>query len=206
MKKFICVIPRQKAGDLSNVRYQAQGNRALDYPGATRFPVIPLIWGYGQEGEDIRVIALSADYDNCRGNLELLEEELEALRKDRGLSCPKGVEVVEVPFDESLDSHIATFQKLIDRTEDGDDLYACLTFGSKPTPLVEVMAMQYAYRIHRDVTITCAVYGQMDHSVQPPAAKLYDITALITLDDIVRRLAEQRVSDPKAVLDRILNL
>ena len=46
----------------------------------------------------------------------------------------------------------------------------------------------------------------MDHSVQPPAAKLYDITALITLDDIVRRLAEQRVSDPKAVLDRILNL
>lgn len=123
MKKFICVIPRQKAGDLSNVRYQAQGNRALDYPGTARFPVIPLIWGYGQEGEEIRVIALSADYDNCRGNLELLEEELEALRKDRGLSCPKGVEVVEVPFDESLDSHIATFQKLIDRTEDGDDLY-----------------------------------------------------------------------------------
>ena len=191
MKKFICVIPRQKAGDLSNVRYQAQGNRALDYPGATRFPVIPLIWGYGQEGEEIRVIALSADYDNCRCNLELLKA---------------GVEVVEVPFDESLDSHIATFQKLIDRTEEGDDLYACLTFGSKPTPLVEVMAMQYAYRIHRDVTITCAVYGQMDHSVQPPAAKLYDITALITLDDIVRRLAEQRVSDPKAVLDRILNL
>ena len=76
MKKFICVIPRQKAGDLSNVRYQAQGNRALDYPGTTRFPVIPLIWGYGQEGEEIRVIALSADYDNCRGNLELLEEEL----------------------------------------------------------------------------------------------------------------------------------
>ena len=70
MKKFICVIPRQKAGDLSNVRYQAQGNRALDYPGTTRFPVIPLIWGYGQKGEEIRVIALSADYDNCRGNLE----------------------------------------------------------------------------------------------------------------------------------------
>ena len=157
MKKFICVIPRQKAGDLSNVRYQAQGNRALDYPGTTRFPVIPLIWGYGQEGEEIRVIALSADYDNCRCNLELLKEELEALCKDRGLSCPKGVEVVEVPFDESLDSHIATFQKLIDRTEDGDDLYACLTFGSKPTPLVEVMAMQYAYRVHRDVTITLSL-------------------------------------------------
>ena len=77
MKKFICVIPRQKAGDLSNVRYQAQGNRALDYPGTTRFPVIPLIWGYGQEGEEIRVIALSADYDNCRCNLELLKEEFD---------------------------------------------------------------------------------------------------------------------------------
>lgn len=78
---------------------------------------------------------------------------------------------MEVPFDESLDSHIATFQKLIDRTEEGDDLYACLTFGSKPTPLVEVMAMQYAYRVHRDVTITCAVYGQMDHSVPAPGGK-----------------------------------
>lgn len=90
MKKFICVIPRQKAGDLSNVRYQAQGNRALDYPGTTRFPVIPLIWGYGQEGEEIRVIALSADYDNCRCNLELLKEELEALCKDRDSPVPRG--------------------------------------------------------------------------------------------------------------------
>ena len=205
MKKFICVVPQQREGSLYANHYEPVGNRRLAY-GDTRFPVMPMINGYVQPGEEFRVIAILQDYDCCYRNLEYLEEELAALTQKKGLNCPNGVETIQIPFSEALDTHLETFQKLIAKLDDDDDLYACITYGSKTVPLVEIMALKYAYRIKRNASIGCIVYGQMDRTLEPPKPRIFDVTALIQLDEIVRMCADQGIQDPEGLINQILTL
>ena len=99
-----------------------------------------------------------------------------------------------------------TFQKLIDFVGDDDELFACITYGTKPMSMAVLMAVQYAYRLKSNTSISCIVYGQVDRSVSPPKAFVYDETALVQMGEIIRVLAERGVSDPKRVIDGILAL
>lgn len=204
MKKFFMVTPQQQPGKLMPQVYESQGNSLLEY-GETHFPVIPLINGYAERGETVKLITITYDLGNCLHNLDILRQELEGLKTDAGIDCE--LDSVVVPADDSVSAVLHVFQELIDRTADDDVLHACITFGSKPMPLVLVMAMQYAYRIKRNASIECVVYGAIDFNSAPPyPAKIYDVTSLVKLDEIVRLLAERGVEDPEAVISQILSL
>lgn len=207
MKTFIAFAPQQPEGKLQLSHYIPQGNTRLEY-GETRFPIMPVINGYADPGEQIHVILVVQDHDHCRHNETYFRQELEALMARKNLSAWTASEDgslydrVEVPYDDAVSAHIQTLQKLIDMIRDGDDLHACITYGSKPAPMVELMALRYARQIKKGCYISCIVYGQYDWDKKQ--MKLYDETALAHLDDIVRMLAEYRDPNPKATLDRII--
>lgn len=186
MKKFLCFSPRQGENSLTKQVYEAIDNTALRY-GETRFPIIPVIAGYALPGEEIRVIAVTEDYPNSIHNLSLLEDAVNEVIKEKALKC-SGVERISVAYDDSVTSQLDVFQKLIDVIEDDDELYACITYGSKPSPLVELMALRYARVAKKNTIVRCVVYGQKNHITKE--AKIYDVTALVQLDDIVRVLAQ----------------
>jgi hypothetical protein len=226
MKKFIMVTPLQpvtKAPDgtiisdlLKKDTYRAVGNQKLNFDGTTRFPLIQLINGYAEQGEEIRVITVTCDYDYCRIHLEQLREELAELQEKKGFLCPRGVESVEVPFAGDVATQVEIFHRLLPYFEDNDVLFGCMTYGMKPMPIAELMAIQYAYRVLKNVSIGCLVYGEVDYSADaigtlPNGRKKYpmhifDITALVQLDEIVRMLADRKVANPKKVIDQIISL
>ncbi len=212
MKKFITTLPLQKPQNLHKQIYAAVDNQKLFYDKPISFPILSVINGYAEPGEEISVIAIVHDHTWERENLIRLENELSELCTEKSLTC-RGmekaeekhiVEVIDAPFDDRVSSHVGTFQKLIEKAEDNDILYACITYGTKPTSLIEVMALQYAYRIKKNASIGCVVYGQYDHDTD--CSRLFDETALVQLDEIVRVLAEQKITNPKEILDRIINL
>ena len=207
MKKFFTVMPLQVSGQLRRYVYQAEGNTMLQMAEMTAFPIVPAIHGYAVPGEDFRVIALMTK--NSEGNREALQDELEALCRCRGLVCRRGVEIIPVPSDEKVATHADTFQKLLEFVDDDDELFACMTFGTKPLSMALMMAVQYAYRVKRNASISCIVYGQIDRPNKDPetwTGHVYDMTALVQLDEIVRVLADRGVADPKATINRILSL
>lgn len=207
MKTFITFSPQQKEGFLHSSSYVPQGNTKLQY-GSTRFPIMTAINGYTNPGEEIRVIVICQDYEWCRHNLNYLRQELEALFAEKGLrsAAPNGdlYELVEVAYDDAVSSHLDTFQKLIDVIHDGDDIHACITYGSKPAPMVEMMALRYARQFKKDIYISCIVYGQFDHTAKE--SRIYDETALVHLDDIVRVLAQTGAPNPGQVLKNIIGM
>ena len=211
MKKFFMVTPQQPGpseghpeGQLKTQTYEPVGNSLLEY-GPTRFPLIPLLNGYTEPGEEVEVYTVTYDSPDCRYNLNSLERELAELSEKKGISIK--LESVDVPFDDSTEAVLRIFQQLVNRTADGDTLHACITFGSKPMPLALVMALQYAYRLKDDVSIDCVVYGQVDHSTEPPwPSRIYDVTSLVKLDEIIRLLADRGVPDPESVISEILAL
>jgi|GEM_PF-267424 len=207
-KTFITAIPfqgRDNAGNdqLKPVTYIPAGNGRLKY-GETRFPIIPLINGYTECGDKIRIIAILTDGENFKHNYEVyFEPEVDALVSKNGYEF-NGIEIVETPDEEDIDTQLKLFADIIAKIGEGEELYACITFGTKPTPIVQTMALNYAYKLKKDTTIGCVVYGRFRHG--KPEGDIFDTTALFYMDSIVNKLAENRASNPEKAIRIMLGL
>lgn len=209
MKKFFTAIPLQQSPEgLNSVAYQAVGNSRLQMESKTSFPILTTVNGYVQPGEEFRLIAVMPDSEATRRNRDTLTAQLEQLCARKGLCCPKGVETVLISGNQEVSAHVETFQKLLDYVDDDDELFCCMTFGTKPLSHAMLLAVQYAYRIRTNASIECIVYGQVDRTGPRSANKgfVYDMTALVQLDEIVHLLAQQKTADPEAVLRALLEL
>lgn len=208
MKKFFTSVPLQHSpAGLERLSYQAVDNSRLQMDAETSFPVLTAVNGYAQPGEEFRLIAVMPDTEATRRNREALTAQLNGLCSRRGLSCPAGVETVVVEDLQTASAQAATFLKLLDYVDDNDELYCCMTFGTKPQSQAIMLAVQYAYRVKRNASISCVVYGEVVRSGPPPWKKgrVYDMTALIRLDEVVHLLARRGVADPRAALNAILS-
>lgn len=209
MKKFITVIPLQVQGQLRRYHYQAVDNSRLQMDGPTSFPILTAVNGYVQPGEEFRLLAIAADSEDGRRNCAVLQGELEELCRTKGCPCLQ-IETIPAPADEGVAAQIAAFQRLIACVEDDDELFVCVTYGTKLLSQVTLMAVQYAYQAKKNTSISCVVYGQIDRSGgQEPerwTARIYDETALLQLGEIVRVLVQRGTADPRAALDEILSL
>lgn len=206
MKKFITAVPLQRKGALIPHRYRAADNTKLQMDGPTCFPILTAVNGCAVPGEDFRLIAVMTDTEDGRRNRDILRDELEQLCAAKGLVCSRGVEVIPIGAEEGVGAHVSIFQKLLEYVDDDDELYLCITFGTKPLSQAMLTAVRYAYRVKYNASICCIVYGQIDRSAGEEKAAVYDMTALIQLDEIIRLLAERKVDDPKRFIDRILDL
>lgn len=207
MKKFIMTSPYQPKPDpekeirgLEKGIYIAADNQLLAYDTPTRFPIISAINGYVGEGEEIELITIVSEYENAKYNYGLLKEEIEDLSQKKGFKYT--LNEVPVPYNNTLNTELELFEKLIDRTADGDTLYTCITYGSKPFPIIQIMALNYAYRIRKNVSIGCIVYGAKDHN--NGNMEVYDITSLLYIDETVRLMAEQKVENPTDFIKNLL--
>lgn len=203
MKKFFTVIPLQPEDKLKSYCYKATENKRLAMEEKTAFPIITVINGYLEPGETYQVIVVLTDIENVRRNYPRFLDELQQLCERKGLVQPEIKEVV-VPLNDSVNAQIDLFQKLIEYTKDGDELFACITYGDKPISMAVRMAVQYAYRVMRNTTIDCIVYGQRDWNAD--TATVYDETGLVRLDEIVRLMADQKIVNPKGILRDIFAL
>ena len=192
--------PFQPEGKLTKGIYKAADNPKLQYNKETAFPIIPVINAYSEKGDTIEVIVIINDYENAKYNLGLLEQELQVLCAEIGVTYT--VRNLETPYSSDLDTQLDLFGKLIDCTADEDTLYACITYGFKPTPIILSMAMNYGHRIRQNTSIGCVVYGAKDFNTGE--MKIYDITSLLYMDEIVRIMAEQKISDPTDKIKMLL--
>lgn len=207
MKKFITVVPRQIFGELKEANYVAVDNDRLAYPKPTRFPIIPVLNGYTEPGENVEVILLhEVDLKSSKNNYEALRQELNALQAARQITIAQ--KPVEINFSDSFQSQLDAFQKLINEISDDDILFCCLTFGGKPVSIMLAMALRYARLAKRNTAIRCAVYGQVVHDREKTIldGTIYDETPLLQVDDILRILARSGVKDIRGSIERILNM
>lgn len=209
MKKFICFSTRQQ--HLSPVQYVAVDNQKLhfgtpgDPPRETAFPILPVLNGYTDSGEEIELIVLTEEYEKSKENFEILSGEVKALCEEKNVTLRNGrITQIMIPYEDGIDAQLLAFQKIIDRIEDEDELHACITYGSKPGEIVELMALRYARMIKKNTFIACVAYGNVDF--KNGKAWIYDETALAQLDDIMRVLSQNGDKNPKETIQKILEL
>lgn len=203
-KTFLTVIPFQGKNELDAVRYQPVGNDRLAY-GETHYPIISVIAGYARPGDTVRVIAVKTEGENYERNFnQYFLKEVLPLCESMGLRF-EGVEVISSPDEETIEVQLKLFSDIVAKLATDEELYACITYGRKPTPIVLSMALNYAQRLKKGSSVECIVYGQYFHNEQK-LGYIYDTTSLFYMDSIVNKLAEMRASDPEKAIRLMLGL
>ncbi|MGN0605984.1 MAG: TM1812 family CRISPR-associated protein [Oscillospiraceae bacterium] len=200
MKKFISISPFQPSENMKNrVHYTPDNNPDLDYK-ATSFPIMTVINAYAEKNEEIEIITVVSDYDNARENYEIFKSEISELAQEKDFRYK--LTEISVPYSDDIDTQLQMFEKLIDCMADEDRIYADITFGSKVMTQILNMGINYGYRIHKNVSIGCIVYGKADH--RNKVYTVYDETSLNYMDEIVRIMAETKVSNPAQRIKMLL--
>lgn len=204
MKNFFTVVSIQET--LKQCNYQSKGSSKLVMEKTTSFPIIQVINGYAEQGEEISVVAVRDMGEKAAKNSKALEEELKVLSEEKGFTY--ALKYVDIQEDQDVNTQIDSFQKIIEHTNDNDTLYACLTYGTKPQSKTLEMAINYADKLQFNTYVDCIVYGQVtgNYTDDPRQGEIYDITAQTKLNDIVNSLAERKVKNPAEVLKSIIEL
>ena len=183
-------------------------------PVSKNLTVIPVINGYAECGDRIRIIAILTDGDNFKYNYDTyFETEINAILKEKGLVCDK-IETIPTADSEDIDTQLKLFVDIIEKIGENEEIYACITYGTKPTPIVESMAISYAYKIKKNVSVGCIVYGRYinenprmtneENAKNKENNGIYDTTALFYMDSIVNKLAENKAPNPEKAIRAML--
>ena len=202
MKKFFTYISMLPVDAICRCDYTSDSPRLQGH--AIRFPVSAIIEGYTEPGEEISVIAVMEKGNaDCVRNFDLFTEELDHLSARLGFTYR--LETVEISAEETSEAHLKAFSALIRHIDDNDIVHACLTYGTKPTPIVEMMAMNFAYKAKTNVTIRCIAYGKLNRmNGKPVSAIIYDITPLFYMNELSDQLGKAHIKNPEVFIENLL--
>lgn len=202
MKKFISTITLQHRGAEKHY-YRQEGmdtERIL-----TAFPILQKVSDVVTAGEHISVVALVVGGPEENENYKAFCQELEALKEKLGFTYT--LTCICKENNEKIESIISLFGAILSHVADEDRLYACVTYGTKPMATVTTMALHYAYRNKKNISVESVIYGQKNWgAAQEPACEIFDTTALFYIDCLIDRIAAMKVADPEAALKSLMGL
>lgn len=201
MKKFFSISPYQPKDKLEKSVYEAADNSNLFYNKKISFPILSVINAYAENNEEIEVYTVVPEYQNSKDNYEEFKKQIAELESEKNLKIM--LKEIAVEYSDSLDTMLDLFQKMIDCVDENDKIYMCVTFGSKPLSIVQMMAVNYAYRVFKNIRIGAIAYGKFDHNSKKSI--IFDETSLFYMDEIVRTLAQNGVKNPKEIIKMFIN-
>lgn len=202
MKKFILVIPLQPPGSLHQVQYISEESKLLDYKEKTRFPIITAMANAIKPQENVQIVVILTDAEHVPMNFQFFKDEVELLSKSKDFSYH--IEEITTQYDERIDAQLKLFMDIISKIHDDSQLYACITYGTKPTPIILSMALQYGYKVLNNTSVECIIYGKYDHARNN--SYIYDTTALFFMESIINQVAELKLKNPENVIRKMLEL
>lgn len=205
-KKFIATAARQRLD--SPGYYEAVNNPTLSYPVDNSFPILAAMNGYVKAGDDVELIIVRMNPDDEQGretarlNTENMKSACKALCEEKSAASFTATDFI-VKDDEQIDTHLDMFEKLIGMIHSGDSVFFDVTYGTKTQMLALVMAINYAYQAVPGADVGCVVYG--NYNFQTKVKKMYDITSLFLMNQIVNKLGESRHPNPSDIIRQLIH-
>ena len=199
---FITAISLQGRGDLEKGLYQPDGFQ-LQNNRATSFPIIPVIVEHLSQIKNIKVIALRTENDDVKDNYQEFLGELREL----GV---KEEQVTPIPVEENQSKRIgfSTLMRIIDEISEDSVVYADITYGTKPMSAIILYAISFIEKL-KDAEVEGVFYGELPRrggKAMWERAKLYDLTTFKYLADLIEQLNALQVSNPRAALQKLIDM
>lgn len=212
MKTFITTVPGQKIlpNESKEVFPYESDVPVFDHTIQSSFPIIPMINGVISPGETFKTIIICTtgheDHNYSEENYHSLKGSIEDIAHQKGGSCL--IERFEIPSEECAETHLVSFMKLIEQIQENSEIYAEITHNRKTTSIIEIMALNYAYQFKgSSVKYICYAEELFDNNTSHKKAqkKIYDITSLFLMNQIVNTLAKSEITDPLPAIQSVIN-
>lgn len=196
MKKIYTMLGQQKL----NMQYYGDENGQL-YEGfkeKVQWSLIVTLHNIIEQGEKFKVIVLdSFQSEQALENYKALEKELNQYFKDQ-----YSLERIECKELENNKGQLKVFKTIYQTFEKGDQLYFDITFGLKPTPMLVMVACNYAYKFVEDISIKRIFYTLFDFTKDSEYVhKIIDMTSLFYLEQFLQKESEIASKDPTKLMD-----
>lgn len=198
---YVTAVPLESNFVLEQ-KYAEPANFSLrNAPRAAAFPIISVLEDTVREGDSVKVIAVRQKNAPENRNMDILRREIGALGLPDCTICD-----VTVGETQEKDALLALFGALVDAFEEEACYYACITFGTKTYPLVLFSALRCADKLMRDVEVKGIYYREITRSEgRETGARMYDVSALFTLDSIADLAADGVTGDAREFLHLLLD-
>lgn len=199
IKTFITVISENKPEYLKPTRYIAPEDEKLFYDKEIKFPILAAINAYAEEDDEIKIIAVINEenqytIENYYQSFIPALEEIKAEKDLKGLDTNRIIKV-EAKSDQGIKANLQLVEDLLAVIGDNEILHACITFGTKPLPIIIFMALNYIYKVKNNTDIETIVYGTR-YSGDQSKFSIYDVTSLFYTNEIFMQLADSGIADP----------
>lgn len=202
MKRIYVTAVPLESNFVLEPKYAEPANFSLrNAPREAAFPIIPVLEDTVREGDSVKVIAVRQKNAPENRNMDILRREIGALGLPDCTICD-----VTVGETQEKDALLALFGALVDAFEEEACYYACITFGTKTYPLVLFSALRCADKLMRDVEVKGIYYREITRSEgRETGARMYDVSALFTLDSIADLAADGVTGDAREFLHLLLD-
>ena len=206
MKKIIvCDIPMKK--NMNAMVYAGTGNTNCNYSKEVMFPINAILAESLKKNDDVRVILLRTldKAGNSGKNSGLFMQELDAINSEIGAKI--SYETLDSEFKETKDIHEKRLQNMLDKIEEHTEVYADITYGPKPLPMILMCVLSFAEKF-LNCDVKSVVYGKVDFddNNKPCNPELYDVTSLYYLNNLTSSMVADNGKDARQSLNEFFSL
>lgn len=212
MKKIIFVdIPMRGLFETSKQCYANTGNTICKYTEKVWFPINAILAGKLKKEDEVKIVLLitNTEKDNSLINVQKFKDELNQINES--IKAKISYEIIESTFEETKDVHEKRIRDMISKIENDSEIYADITFGTKPLPMLLMCVLTFAEKFC-NADIKKIIYGKVEfvkHSdgkiyLENPA--IYDVTSLYYLNNLVGSMVAPSCLEAQKTLDAFFNI
>ena len=172
------------------LNYAKTGNTGCLYTGKVIFPINAILAEKLNKGDSVKIILLKTVITEgaSENNAKLFQQELDSINLD--ISANISYETIDTNFIETKQNHEKRLRAMLSKIEEDAEIYADITFGQKPLPMVLMCVLSFAEKFF-NADIKKIVYGKVefvrhdDGNKYPEAPEMYDITFLYYLNNLM---------------------
>lgn len=213
MEKIVFVdIPMKEVNfEHDAVCYAGTGNAGCSYDEKVIFPINAVLAEKLKKNDEVKVILLKTvtEKGHSGTNAGVFQQELDKINAKIGANI--SYETIDTDFVETKHSHERRLRAMLSKMEDDAELYADITFGQKPLPMVLMCVLNFAEKFF-NADIKKIVYGKVefvkheDGKVRLENPELYDVTSLYYLNNLMGAMEAPSGEEALKALDAFFAL
>ena len=209
---FIGIPMKELSESRDKLCYGGTGNTNCTFGEKVYFPINALLAsGEIKKDDEVKVVLLKTvtEKGNAETNAALLKSELDSINKKIGAKIT--YTELNTNFVETKDIHEKRMRAMLSEFEEGAELYADITFGQKPIPMMLMCAMNFGEKFF-NTDIKKVVYGKVDFVMHGDGKfylenpELYDVSSLYYLNNITSSMKDMTGDTALKALDEFFAL
>ena len=186
---YLTTVPLQGKFDLEKIAYGSTlpGGESIQ----TRFPILQVIHDTMQPNDSAQVLVIRQKNADTARNYTYLLEELTA----QGIPEDKVVQIA-LPEKQDPATLVGLCRDVTDALPQVGRVYACITYGTKSIPVVEMAALRCAEATHTELEVGGLYYGEVQRlGGVTQAAHLHDVSVLYRLAGLVDSIHDPETAE-----------